>query len=332
MARYDHVVRVVRFLERLEDSRAGLTLRSAAEELGVSERTARRYIEALRRADYCVDDEAGRYRMPRRAGALDKLTEADRRQMVMSAIAAWPLRGTPFSPDPTALNERLFPTPRQRELFARLQMPLTTPHRLAIDYRRHEGVLRNFLKAIDEKQVVHAEYFTAGRNEWTVRDIDPYTFHYDPALETIYVLGYCHWRKEVRTFAAHRFRNVRPTRRTFQIDSSFSVEKHLAGAFRVYRGKQAIEVVLRFSAAVAPRVAERLWHASQRQKAIAGGALELSFTLDGEEEIRAFILSYGADVRVEAPGWLAERIVDECARLLSQYEGHVRIGAKRAAK
>ncbi len=331
MSRYDSIVRVVRFLDRLEESKAGITLRTAAEELGVSERTARRYIEALRNNGYDVDGEDGRYRLPRRPGSLERLKEEDRRRLVMSAIAAWPLRGTPFAPEPVALNEQLFATPRQRELFTRLKMPLAAPHRLAIDYRQHDGVLQNLVKAIDEKKVVEAEYFTASRNEWTERAVRPFTFYYDASLETLYLFAYCEWRKEVRTFAAHRFRKARLTRRNFERDSEFSVEKHLANAFRVYRGKQAGEVVLAFSAAVGPRVAERRWHASQRQRALPDGGVELTFTLDGDEEVRGFILSHGADVRVLAPEWLAEKIAREAAAMAAQY-GEQRIGPKRAER
>lgn len=47
MARFDHVVRVARALQKLQETRAGITVRALAQELEVGERTAYRYIEAL---------------------------------------------------------------------------------------------------------------------------------------------------------------------------------------------------------------------------------------------------------------------------------------------
>jgi len=319
MARYDHIVRVVRFLERMEESRSGIAIRAAAEELGVSDRTARRYLEALKRSGYPIEHSDGRCRLLRRPDAAARFTEAERRQLVMAAIAAWPLAGTPIAPDPAELNERLFFSPRQRDLFARLKLPLCTPTRLGIDYRRHEATLATLLKAIDEKCVVEAVYFAAGRNELTRRALDPYTLYYDPTLETVYAFAHCHLRREVRTFAVHRFHEARITRRVFRIDPAFSVDKHLAGAFRIYRGKQTSQAVLEFSAAVAPRVAERRWHPSQRQRMLADGALEITLTVDGDEELRPFILSYGADVRVVQPLWLADKIAEDADLVANLY-------------
>jgi predicted DNA-binding transcriptional regulator YafY len=313
----------------MEESRAGITVRAAAEELGVSERTARRYLEALERSGYPIERADGRCRLLRLPGALDRLTEAERRRMVMAAIAAWPIAGTPIAPSPLELNERLFSTARQRDLFARLKMPLSAPRRLAIDYTQHEATLSTLLKAMDEKRVVDATYFSAGRNELTRRDLDPYTFYYDPTLETVYVFAYCHTRRDMRTFAVHRFRETRITRRAFQPDPAFSVEKYLAGSFRLYRGKQTAQVVLRFSPAVAGRIAERRWHASQAQKWLPDGSLELTLTVDGDEEIRPFVLSYGADVTVLSPDWLAQKIADEATTIALRNR---RLGPRRSER
>ena len=53
------------------------------------------------------------------------------------------------------------------------------------------------------------------------------------------------------------------------------------------------------------------------------------FLLDGDEEVRAFILSHGADVRVVSPAWLAERVAREAAAIAAHYPQQ-RIGPKRA--
>ena len=59
MGRFDHVVRVVRLVQLLGEKRAGVPVRGIADALGVTERTAYRYLEALEREqpDYLITGE-----------------------------------------------------------------------------------------------------------------------------------------------------------------------------------------------------------------------------------------------------------------------------------
>ncbi|HEY3358463.1 MAG TPA: WYL domain-containing transcriptional regulator, partial [Polyangia bacterium] len=318
--RFDHVIRVVRLVERLGESRAGLPLRAIADDLEVCDRTARRYLKALDAGGFCVESGGGRYRLARSAERGARLSPHEQRQLLMAALAAFPLGGTPLLPDMKAIVERFSqPSPRQQELFSRLRLPLSTPSRLAIDYRQHDALLATLLKALDERQVVHTTYYVPGRREETRRDLDPYAFYYEPILEALYLFAYCHLRQQMRTFAVHRFRKASLTRRVFRVAADFSVQGHLGGAFRVYRGKQTSEVVVRFAATVAPRLAERSLHASQRLVHRPDGALDLHLTIDGFEELESFVLSFGADALVITPRELMERVAWAHAEAAGQY-------------
>ena len=309
MGRFDHVVRVVRLVQLLGEKRAGVPVRGIADALGVTERTAYRYLEALEREGYALEQEGGRYRLPRAEAAEARLTEEDERQLRLLEIAGYPLAGSRLLPRLEALLARLGGAgKRQGELLARAAVPMSGPGRLSIDYAAHDAVLQPLLKAVDERQTVQVRYFAAGRGEETEREIDPYHFHYDAALEALYLIAYCHLREGLRIFAVHRFREVTLTKRGFQRVAGFDARRFLSGAFRVYRGQQAVTVRLRFVAAVAPRIAERMWHRSQRVTQLAGGAVEFALTLDGLEEITSFVLSHGPDVEVLAPRELAERV------------------------
>ncbi|MCC6996187.1 MAG: transcriptional regulator [Deltaproteobacteria bacterium] len=316
MGRFDHVVRVVRLVQLLSEKRAGVPVRGIADALGVNERTVYRYLQALEREGYRVEGEDGRYRLPRDAAGEVRLTAEEERQLRLLEVAGYPLVGTQILPRVEALLTRLAGGTsaaggagrRQGDLLARATLPVSRPGHLAIDYAAHDAVLQGLLKGMDERRTVQARYFSAGRGEETVRELDPYVFHYDASLEALYLIAYCHLRRALRIFAVHRFREVTQGTRGFQRPPGFDVRKFLAGAFRVYRGEQAAEVRLRFSAAVAPRIAERTWHGSQKLRRLAGGAVELELTLDGLEEITAFVLSHGPDVEVLAPATLAARV------------------------
>ncbi len=328
MARFDHVVRVARALQKLQETRAGITVRALAQDLEVGERTAYRYIEALIREGYPLENEGGRLRLPRTAPG--RLTAEEERQLRMLAMASYPLEGSPLLPRVEAIISRLGEhTPRQSDLFARLKVPLTTRGLLAIDYTAHESVLRTLLKAMEEQKTVRARYFTASRQEETERDLDPYHFHYDAGLETLYLIGYCHWRREVRIFAGHRFRAVMLTRRPFQRETTFDARTYLSGAFRIYRGRQATVVRLRFTPDLAPRITERTWHKSQKVRPMPGGGVELALTLDSLEEVLPFVLSHAASVEAVEPPELVTRVAAAHRAAALRYE-KTRRPARRA--
>jgi proteasome accessory factor B len=67
-------------------------------------------------------------------------------------------------------------------------------------------------------------------------------------------------------------------------------------------------VVVRFSPQVADRVRERVWHRSQVEKECRDGSLELTLRVDNLDEVERWVLGWGAQVEVIAPGELIDRV------------------------
>jgi proteasome accessory factor B len=85
---------------------------------------------------------------------------------------------------------------------------------------------------------------------------------------------------------------------------------------------QPVEAVtVRFSSAVARRVAETTWHASQRLEWHDDGSLTWRGRVAGTHEIRIWILGWGADAEVLAPAELRRSVAEELARATAAYEG-----------
>ena len=82
-----------------------------------------------------------------------------------------------------------------------------------------------------------------------------------------------------------------------------------------------VEVRLRFSAAVAPRVRESVWHHSQTLADTTDGGCELSMRVGGIKEVRAWVLGWGADVEVLAPPALRDDVHDHARRMMERYGG-----------
>ena len=105
---------------------------------------------------------------------------------------------------------------------------------------------------------VEMAYWTAGRNETTVRTFDPYALMLRD--EGWYAVGRCNQRDEVLVFALQRVRSARETGEAFDRPADFRVEDYMGGSFRTVRGDGHHRVALRFTPGSAGRVAEKVWH------------------------------------------------------------------------
>jgi predicted DNA-binding transcriptional regulator YafY len=93
-----------------------------------------------------------------------------------------------------------------------------------------------------------------------VREIDPYHLWF--AGGGLYLIAYCHLRKDVRLFAVERIRSITLTDHPYQMSLGFNVQEYVQDALNVMRGRR-IEVELVFSKKAAAWVKDKSWHPSQ---------------------------------------------------------------------
>ena len=148
-------------------------------------------------------------------------------------------------------------------------------------------------------------YHSGGHAEPSAYQVDPYTMIYYKG--GLYLMGYAHNRRALRTFAVERIDRVETGKERFEIPADFTPEEQLQRAFGIV-DEQIMEVRVRFSPAVAHTVRERLWHPSQRVAEEADGGVLLSFAAGGTMEIVSWLLSYGRHVEVLAPPELREEV------------------------
>jgi WYL domain len=72
---------------------------------------------------------------------------------------------------------------------------------------------------------------------------------------------------------------------------------------------------------VAGWVTERRWHASQRVRRRVDSGCEVSFTVDGVQEIRRFVLQLGSAAEVIEPASLRREVAREHARAARRNQG-----------
>jgi predicted DNA-binding transcriptional regulator YafY len=178
------------------------------------------------------------------------------------------------------------------------------------DFRGHVSMLD---RACRDRIVVDVVYESVD-GETTHRALEPTQLHWDARLETLYLIAWCRLRQDIRFFATHRFKLVKPQNATFEPRPGVSSQAALKHAFRVWRAEKITRVRLRFTGRAARLVGERTWHASQKTRREAAGALSFEVEVAGLREITHWILSFAAECEVLEPATLRDEVREAHAR------------------
>jgi proteasome accessory factor B len=186
-----------------------------------------------------------------------------------------------------------------RTLGAKLEVPVA-------------DVLPKIQTALVERRTLRMRYHSAHSGEEGQRDVDPYSLTYfDGGL---YLVAYCHTRKDVRLFAAERIRAADVLRQRFEVTKGFELRAYLDKAWGIIQG-DFVTVRVVFSPKIARYIRERLWRPSQWFRDLADGRLEMTLRVADTVEIRRWILGYGTDAEVMEPNGLREALRQEAESL-----------------
>lgn len=187
--------------------------------------------------------------------------------------------------------------------------------------RGNEGQVREALevslKAIQHRVNIHLEYFGAYRGQASDRKVSPY--HVRNKDGAWYLIGYCHMRKDIRTFALDRIIRIGLVNESFTYPEDFSVEKYLADSWGIEKGKPG-RMVIRFSKEEAPWVDNRVWHPSQKKTWEEDGSLILEFTVGSYNEVLRWVLQFGSSAEIIEPESFREMATMEIGKMLENYE------------
>lgn len=186
------------------------------------------------------------------------------------------------------------------------------------DERRIAEIYHRLAGAIQHKATVWVRYYSAARNEFSQRHIDPYHLRYFHGAW--YLIAFCHWRKELRVFAIDRIQELRETGATFTPIPDFSLEDFLGGSLGIEVGEHPEEVAIRFDSHQARWIRERRWHQTQTLKPQPDGSLILRMTVSGLGEVKRWVLSFGSHAEVLAPESLRREVSQELKKAVTLYE------------
>jgi predicted DNA-binding transcriptional regulator YafY len=176
----------------------------------------------------------------------------------------------------------------------------------------------NISKAVLRSVEINFQYRKLQGRDFELRLLQPY--HLACLENQWYLFGHDLERRQLRTFALPRMRNVHLTTTRFRRPADFSINKLLRGSFGAHSGNKRYRITLQFDSFAGRLVGERVWHESQRISNKGDGTAVLELDLNGLEEIQRWILSWGSHVRVLAPKELIETIRETAAAIQKQYQ------------
>jgi predicted DNA-binding transcriptional regulator YafY len=323
MARNDRIVRLEALKQALCASRAGIALRTLAERHDWNLRGLYRDIKALESAGYIVECENNRYRIignPRNAAGLPDADERLALYLARQNARGW--KETSLGKALDRLWHRISASgDGQAALVPIDSVPwITTRDQTSIDHGAHRSIIATLERATRARLAVNARYRAISSGQVSTRIIEPGELYWDPGLETLYLIGWCRLRDDVRVFATHRFLAVAltaehcPPRRETRSPSA------LHKAFRVWRSEHVEEVRIWFAPEVSAEIQERKWLPEQRIEEAHSGVV-LTGEVAGLAEIERWVLGYGPAAKVLAPRKLAMTVARKLEQAAQRYRG-----------
>jgi predicted DNA-binding transcriptional regulator YafY len=322
MPRSDQITRQWHLLRRLESSH-GLTLselvHSVPDDHPKNARTVRRDLEALEAVGFPIITERRngqtRWRLIEGFRNIPALgfSATELMALTFSQKLLRPLEGTDIqSALNSALNKVASALPPQGHEYVRALDNLFSigSHK---NYQRYKKTIDLITQAIDKLRTAQIRYFSASRGTGTRREVDPYRLWY--AGRGLYLIGYCHLRKDVRLFAVERIRSITLTDHPYQMPLGFDVEDYVQDALMIMRGRR-IEVELLFAKNVAAWIQDKLWHSSQEMVPMKDGRLRMTLKVADTDELVGWILSFGSQVKVISPESLRTKVREEARRIV----------------
>jgi len=324
MARGDQLSRQWRIIQSLLAARKGKSASDLAKDLECHSRTVYRDLEALQMAGFPLYTEKeegrtlwslldeGRHQMPIPLCLTELMALYFSRNMLKV------LDGTIIYDSLVSLFDKVKATlPSDYiDYLEKVQYSLEVGIKSRKPYRRFQQTLSRVHEAVQRQCHIVIDYLTMSRNELTRRRVAPYkVWFYD---ETFYLIAHCELRGDIRLFAVERIESINLLDSRFEIPEGFDAEAFMQSSFGVFQGVP-VKVQIRFSPQAAGYIKERIWHPSQVLTPAPDGGVIFSAEVAGIEEIKIWILKWGAAAEVLAPQALRRELADEARAMMKKY-------------
>ena len=325
MSRGDQLARQWKIIETLLASHSGKTVSELAEELECNPRTVYRDLEALQAAGFPL--YADRVDGKNIWSLLDTLKHHIPIPLTLTELLAIYfsqdmlkfLHNTVFHDSLESLFEKIkttIPTESKKYLDT-VQQTFQVTLKQFKEYGKYREILNTIKDAALNHKTVEMVYFAMGRRKEEKRKVDPYRILFFNG--TFYVIGYCHLRKDCRTFALERIKMLTTTNERFVVPEDFRLEDYMGSGFGVIGGRPE-KIKIWFSPDIAGYLKEKTWHESQEITQQRDGSIIFEADLAITEELLSWVMSWGSKAEVLEPESLIAHIHAEALALLKVYD------------
>jgi proteasome accessory factor B len=321
--KWDRAARYLKIALILREHPDGIAAQALADMVGVSKRTVYRDLSAMDMdAGLPIWQESGRFGLDRDAFLPPlALTLHEATTLFLSARM---LAKTSDEHDTELIGAfvklaQILPPVLAEHIQATVDTFSTTPPN-----ERFTRVFRVLAEAWAQRRVVEIEYdagvYDPARGPRRTR-VRPWAIEPSALTHALYLMGWDESRNARRTFKVERILSASLTPERFEVDPGSVPARDLLRAWDVIADEEPVEVVIRFSTAVARRAAETRWHPSQQLEPQPDGTLIWRGRIAGLREIRIWILGWGADAEVIEPPTLRQDVAAELRRAAEAYAG-----------
>jgi predicted DNA-binding transcriptional regulator YafY len=306
----------------LLNSTGGATIYEIAERLGISVRTAIRYLRALEQSgERLYDETEGKKKiwrlMPSARQTLIQLTTSQMISLFLSRRVFDFLGGTGFKEDLDEIFKQLESALKRKDFIAakNLDRKIFDVNEAPYHYEGRIEDVNDIITALVREERLSVTHGSVARGKKSFL-LDPYTLLvYKKGL---YLAGLSHHHRAVRTFALDGFKSIDWKKGDrFEMPDDYEPAKLVEGAFGLFGGpRQTVRIF--FDAQVTRYVRRRQWHPTQRIEKVEGG-IELVMEVHDAGELQSWILSFGDKAEVRAPDTLRRAIAEEARRAAARY-------------
>jgi predicted DNA-binding transcriptional regulator YafY len=313
-----------KILRLIEGRKRGYSAKGLAHELDANLRTIYRDLEALQEAGFPLyDDKTGKHSHWRMVDGFKSnlplpFTMTELMSLHMSRDLLRVFDGTVFQESMESLFHKVKTAlpPNTIRYLDRIAHGVSIGFGPAKDHEKAKETISMASEATGQRKRVQIQYIASSTGQMTSRKIDPYQVW---AMNGgFYLIGFCHLRGSVRTFALERVKSLSILDESFHYPEDFSLEDYLQTAFKVMRGDPEM-VQIRFAPWVSGVVQERIWHPSQEIREQVDGGLIITMEIPINYEIISWILGFGSAAEVLRPESLRYKILEELEAGLEKY-------------
>jgi predicted DNA-binding transcriptional regulator YafY len=190
--------------------------------------------------------------------------------------------------------------------------------KVSVDHEKEQRYYQKLEEAIIARQKVNMTYYALSKDEARRRIIHPY--HLLKSEGAYYVVGYCELRKELRIFKLIRIENLYLSAERFTRDSKIDLNTFLNQNLGVMH-EQKLRLVMEARFPTSKLLSETIFTPDQVITPLDEQRVRYEGTFDSETEIKSWLLSLGASVRVIEPRSLVETVAIELDRMMDHYRG-----------